>query len=266
MISRNRSDLRPDDFELIEKCTKQAQACGLFDGLLLHGSSQQGQNDVYSDLDFVCLLSANKSTVSDEEMLEFMKSLGEIAVTAPVRLGAQARVYLCLYMAKLARVDFTVATRYHWKTMVEKPMVLWDRTDGELTKEIDQADFSWPKLDPDDLDSRFWLCVEQAVRRLGRGECFEILDILGIMRSNFLGPMLFRQAGLAPHGVRRIEAKLPRQADLLKQTLASAENSECRSAILASINIYRKLREDFPPSRSLAEIEEQIENRMQKLK
>lgn len=223
----------------------------LIRGVLLHGSYAGEDWDVYSDLDMTCVTGAEELSVVMAKRSAIAESLGSLEVSRSVPLPSGEQALFCLYGTELLRVEIVFKALNALSGYGERPLVLWERSVGEISAEIDPATYVWPKLRSSDIEGRFWLCVEQAARRLCRGEIMEVINILAILRHNFLGPMLLRRARLPPNGLRKLELSSPQLAAELKPIIGSLQVRSCRDALLSAIDLYERLRTDDPPEKAL---------------
>ena len=80
--------------------------------------------------------------------------------------------------------------------------------------------------------------------QIARGELLEAVDALTYIRSAALGAAGVRGADGRPAGVRRLETLAPEHTDALRATVAGPGRDDCLRALLATIDLYRGLRED----------------------
>lgn len=241
--------------EFVSNAIEQLQFDGRFVSLLQHGSHALGQVDQYSDIDLTCIVADGqiRSVLDDREKI--VKMFGSLVMCKTAPIGEGRQVLFCLFSKFFLRVDIVFSELSELMGFKEEPLIVWDNSGGKLAEYIETCTIGWPRLESDDLDSRFWLCLEQAARRLGRGELFEVLDILAVLRAKFLGPMLFRHEKLPPNGTRKLENKSPYQAEILSKTVASYDKIDCIIAINHAINLYIELRADDPPSAQFTNLE-----------
>jgi len=67
-------------------------------------------------------------------------------------------------------------------TRVEDPAVLWER-DGQLSAALRNGVARYPAPDLQWIEDRFWVWVHYGAAKVGRGELFEALDMLALLRS-----------------------------------------------------------------------------------
>lgn len=230
--------------------------------LLGHGSYFKGRSDAYSDLDVIFV--AEPSFIADvtENPQDLMKSYGDLIVCRSFQLGPDFSAVLSLFNPEVLRVDFGLRTRGGIKSLKERPTVLLDKTSGELSGEISEAEFRQQELDADEVEGKFWLLVEGATRRLLRGEYFETTYLLGFLRSAFLAPMISRRMGWLDMGFRWME--LAPEPDYLRltRTIAAPSFESCRSALLYAIDLYVDLRSDRLPVICLDDLECLVRRRL----
>jgi hypothetical protein len=91
---------------------------------------------------------------------------------------------------------------------------------------------------------RFWPWVHYIAAKIGRGELFECVFAFAYLRNVVFGPMLAARTGRRPQGVRRLELYAGDALPLLERTLADRTRESCLDALHASIDLYRRLREE----------------------
>jgi len=94
-----------------------------------------------------------------------------------------------------------------------------------------------------------WL--HYSATKLARGEYFEALSALDFFRDVVLGPMLRRNVGERPRGLRRIEG-LPGAREQLAPTVAGYDRATIAAALRRTSALYVELRAVHPPPRPVA--------------
>jgi len=95
--------------------------------------------------------------------------------------------------------------------------------------------------------------MHYSATKIRRGEYFEALAALDFFREAVLGPMLRRQAGERPRGLRRIE-KSPGAVERLLPTVATCDRVSLVAAWRGSAALYLDLRAADPPPHPIAEM------------
>lgn len=158
----------------------------------------------------------------------------------------EPRVLICLFDNPLLHVDIKFLTPDELTTRVEDPIVLWERG-GSISNIIEQYPSSWPILDYQWIEDRFWIWIHYAALKLGRGEDLEAFEFLSFLRTTVLAPLLQIKAGYLPRGVRKVEANLlADQFQALRKTIAGYNAKSIFTALDNCIELYRQLRADFP--------------------
>jgi hypothetical protein len=120
--------------------------------------------------------------------------------------------------------------------------VLWQR-DDTVDRVRQESTAAWPQPDVQRIEDQFWVWVHYVAVKIQRGEIFEAIEGLGMMRSSAIAPL----AGLGrtgrPAGVRRLETIAPELVPELRETVPTADRDDCLRALRASIEVYRKIRE-----------------------
>ncbi len=162
----------------------------------------------------------------------------------------EPRLLICLYGPPLVHVDLKFLPSDAIDERVEDPVVLWERAQS-VSALLRATTARYPAPDPQWIEDRFWVWVHYAATKLARGELFEVLNFLGYLRSQVLGPLALAEAGAQPNGVRRLEQRAASRADQLRATVARYDRHDAGRALQAAIAVYRELRGDV--QRSAAE-------------
>jgi predicted nucleotidyltransferase len=232
-------------------------------GIIRHGSSASADVDENSDLDLTFVIRSQAERDLPGLQADVAELIGDLIVCRPVPLPREGRVLFCLYRPDFLRVEIGFKTLGALGGYPELPRLDWDGTGGEIEQELAMLDYAWTMLDADEVEARFWLCVEAATRWLARGEFLEVVDTLAILRKAFLGPMMWRRAGLPPKGLRRIESTIPELSAPLVETICDPDARSCRSALVRAIELYQDLRLDDPPRVPLDDVGGEMIRRLQ---
>ena len=235
--------------QFVNKTIETLQRDRRFQGLAIGGSALYDQVDTYSDLDLIVI--ANTDTYDEvlADRLAIAERLGTLLNAFTGEHVGEPRLLICLYDVPLLHVDlkFTKLDAFK-RDRVENPVVLWERTRA-ITDAIRDNPASYPPVDPQWIEDRFWIWVHYGATKLGRGEYLEAIEMLSFWRVYALGPLGKAQAGKLPRGVRFLEAEQPEFATQLGETLPrEASLAEVGRAMQAAISIYRQLRDkaDIP--------------------
>lgn len=85
--------------------------------------------------------------------------------------------------------------------------------------------------------------VHYTAVKIARGELFEAVDALGMIRSAAIAPLATIGRTARPSGVRRLETLAPELVPELRATVATADRDDCLRALNASVEVYRKVRD-----------------------
>jgi len=221
-------------------------------GLLLAGSSATGEMDEFSDIDTVIV----STDESHPELLagapEFAASLGPLLAAFTGEHVGEPRLLIALYGPPLLHVDFKFVGLTDLAVRVEDGVIAWER-DGLVSAALAGSAAVWPMPDPQWLEDRFWVWVHYSAAKIGRGELFECLDALGMIRGLVLGPLLAVRAGARPQGARRLERLAPEDVPALAATVGDHSVAGCADALRAAITLYRELRDPAVERREAAE-------------
>ncbi len=210
-------------------------------GLLAGGSMITGEMDEYSDLDLVVVYrAAYREEIMNERLNIAGQPGGLLAAFTGEHVG-EPRLIICLYGPSPLHVDYKFVSLEELEHRIENPLVLWERG-TEISEVLRRTQPLHPDLDPQWIEDRFWIWVHYGATKLGRGELFELVDILNFIRSTVLGPLILAQNGQLPRGVRRLEQHVPAAIAELEETVPMHSSESCYRSLQASIRIYRRLR------------------------
>jgi len=215
-------------------------------GLAVGGSWITNEIDQYSDLDFVLV---TKTKISDDKrkMINFASGLGNLLNAFTGEHIGEPRLLICLYDNPLLHVDIKFVTPDEFKRRVEDPVILWER-ENMLTEIIKSTKSEWPKLDFQWIEARFWTWVHYATLKIGRGEYFEVLDVLSYFRVNVIAPLLQLKNGQLPRGLRKVEFNFGNvDLEKLKATVPEYEINSIINSLEKIIELYQELRKDIYP-------------------
>lgn len=221
-------------------------ADGRFIGLLAGGSSITGNTDAYSDLDLILVVRDEAYTDVFASMRQFADTLGNLLYAFTGEHVGEPRLLICLYGKPVLHVDLKFVTIDDLDQRIENPIILWE-SDEILAARLSQGSVSWPNKGAEWFEERFWVWVHYAAAKLGRGELFEVIDMLAFLRGQVLGPLAMRRVGADQRGVRRIEAIAPDLATAMAATVGSHSVKACGTALRNAIRLYMDLRQDCLP-------------------
>lgn len=225
-------------------------------GVAAGGSAADGTLDEYSDLDLVLVAAEGCYRNLMAERLELAGGLGPLLSAFTGEHVGEPRLLICLYGPPLVHIDLKFVDLGDFRdNRVEDPVVLFER-DGQLSVAIAARPGAYPRVDAQWIEDRFWTWVHYLAARLGRGEIFEVVEMLSFLRLTVLGPMSKTLDGRRPRGMRQVETEQPhRLADFRATLPRNAEKAEVARAASAAIVFYRALRSEWEPAprRSAAE-------------
>ena len=242
----------PQHEKLLNAVRATVAADERFIGLLAGGSLLHGGFDEFSDLDLVLVVS---DTAYEEAMAErraIAESIGPLLAAFTGEHVGEPRLLICLYGDPPVHVDLKFVTPGALDRLIERPAVLWARTDA-IEQRIAGAEIQWPDRPPEWFEERFWIWVHYATTKIGRGEIFEALGILGFIREQVLGPLIHRRLGRPQRGVRRLEAQSPEWAERLRATVGTHDTDGAIRALKETVTLYRELRDAAPAAGRSAE-------------
>jgi predicted nucleotidyltransferase len=210
-------------------------------GVAAAGSFARGEVDEHSDLDLVVAVEPGALEDVMRQRQAIARSLGPLLASFVGEHVGEPRLLVCLYGPPLLHVDLKFVALPDAAHRVDENVVLFDRA-GRLASALRERQALYPAPRPQWIEDRFWTWVHYLAGKLARGELFEVLNGLGLMRVLVFGPLLLAERGAQPNGVRRLEASAPGCVDRLRATVALHDASDCARALGASIAFYRELR------------------------
>jgi predicted nucleotidyltransferase len=229
--------------ELLERLTEAAAGDERILAVTEGGSAVAGELDEFSDVDVLiaCTDEGHESLL--REAPAFAAGLGPLLSSFTGEHVGEPRLLICLYGPPLLHVDLKFVLRADLDRRVEDGIVVWEREAG-LVAAAATGPARWPSQDPQWVEDRFWPWVHYLAAKIGRGELFECVFGFAYLRDVVFGPMLAVRANRRPQGVRRLELYAGDALPLLERTLADRTRAGCLDALHASIDLYRRLRDE----------------------
>lgn len=206
------------------------------------GSVADGTADEHSDLDLVLVCTGEGRHAVLGDAHDFARRAGPLLVAFTGEHVGEPRLLIALYGPEPRHVDLKFIGIGDLDARVEDGLVLWQR-DGSVEQALARTTAKWPRTEPQWIEDRFWVWVHYAVSKIGRGELFEAVDALTMIRSAALAPLVTGGKVAKPAGVRRIEQISPAHVTALEQTVAVPSHDDCLRALRATVELYRQLRE-----------------------
>jgi predicted nucleotidyltransferase len=211
------------------------------------GGSWLKQMDEFSDIDLVIAVEPQAFEAVMRERMTIAESLGTFLGGFTAEHVGEPRMIICLYdVPPLLHVDLKFVSLPDIATRNDDLEILWER-DGALSKvlatkpaQVLTVNFQW-------IEDRFWIWIHNGARKLGRGELFEVIDLITYLRSRVIGPLLAVKYGQQPMGTRRLEMYVTSELAALVPTHPDYNRSNCARALLITIGLYRKLRDEIAP-------------------
>jgi hypothetical protein len=211
-------------------------------GVAAGGSWISGEMDEFSDLDLVVVVSPPAYAEVEASRLAIASSLGSLLAGFTGEHVGEPRLIICLYEGPLLHVDLKFVSLDHLAHRVEDPVILWER-DAALTRAMATRPAVFPMPDPQWIEDRFWTWVHYCAAKLGRGELFEVVNSLGFLQTQVLGPLAAVAGGHLPRGMRRLEQRSPSYLPAFERTLAVNQPKSCADALFGAVQLYRDLRD-----------------------
>ncbi|WP_419938940.1 oxalate:formate antiporter [Candidatus Palauibacter sp.] len=231
-------------------------------GLAAGGSFIAGEIDEFSDLDLVLAVEpeAWPGILGRRQAIAAALGPSFLAGFTGEHVG-EPRLLVCLYGPPLLHVDLKFVSLDDVHERVEDPVILWER-DDRLSAAFARAEARYPSADPAWIEARFWIWTHYLADKIERGEIFEALDGLTLLRSAALAPLAFMRADAQATGVRRVEDRLPAFATDLQRTVGGVDAAACAAALEAAIELYTELRaaDDQGSDGAMSDVEREVRN------
>jgi hypothetical protein len=237
--------------EALDRAIATCRADDRIEALLGAGSLVTGGFDAHSDLDFIVVARADAHAAVMAEGQAFAAGLGALLACFTGEHVSEPRLLICLYGPPLLHVDLKFVTAADLDGASERPQVLWARDLAAMERRVADLTVAPAGHDPQWFEDRTWLWLHYSATKLARGEYFEALSGLEFFRDVVLGPMLRRNAGERPRGLRRIE-RLPGARERLMPTMAPYDRAAIIEALRRNVVLYMELRGAHPPPRAVA--------------
>ncbi len=223
-------------------------------GVAAGGSYIINEMDEYSDVDLIIAIDPEHYKEVMEERFEIAKKLGVVLSAFTGEHVGEPRLLICLYGPDLLHVDLKFVAMDDMVHRVEDPIILWERNNciSEILQ-LSKAKFPMPNLQW--IEDRFWVWVHYGSAKIGRGEIFETIEFISVLRQTVIGPLLLMKNGKLPRGVRKIEFDAPDSIALLKETIAAYSIESCIKSLNVLIKMYLDLREYFATEDFIKRIE-----------
>lgn len=213
-----------------------------FIGLLGGGSLMTGTMDEYSDLDLIVVYQSAYQEEIMNQRLNIVEELGGLLAAFTGEHVGEPRLVICLYGPSPFHVDFKFVTPKELEERIEDPLVLWER-EKEISTILQSTSPFHPYPDPQWIEDRFWVWVHYGATKLGRGELFELINLITFIRSTVLGPLILIENGQLPRGVRKLEQHALNTIAELEETVPSHNSQSCYNSMQSTIRIYQRLRQ-----------------------
>ena len=237
--------MQPIVESFIEQILKKLIPDHRFLGLLGGGSMMAGTMDEYSDLDLVVVYEPSYRSEIMNERLLLAEQWGSLLSAFTGEHVGEPRLVICLYGPPPLHVDFKFVMPGELEERIENPLILWERG-SRIGSILQKTSPHHPSPDPQWIEDRFWVWVHYGAAKLGRGELFELIDLLTFVRSTVLGPLIAAASGHLPRGVRRLEQQVPDKIAELETTVPSHDADSCYEALKSTIRLYQRLRPNNP--------------------
>lgn len=229
--------------QLAEAVVAEAAADPRLLAVVAGGSIATGTSDEYSDLDLVLVCTPEGQAELLADPRSFAGRAGSLLAAFTGEHVGEPRLLIAFYGPPLVHVDLKFVTADDLRHRVEDGVVLWQR-DDTIDRMYGMSQPSWPQVDPQWIEDRFWVWTHYTAVKIARGELFEAVEALGAIRSAAIAPLATLGRTAKPSGVRRLETLAPELLPEFRATVATADRDDCFRALSASVELYRKVRDN----------------------
>ncbi|TLS51424.1 oxalate:formate antiporter [Paenibacillus antri] len=228
--------------QFIEQAIRYVSQDRRFAGLLAGGSMMRGTMDEFSDLDLIIVYHPEFRSEVMSQRLQIAEGMGNLLSAFTGEHVGEPRLIICLYGPVPLHVDLKFVQPEELRSRIENPLILWGRG-SDISTIISESTPSFPYPDPQWMEDRFWVWVHYGAVKLGRGEWFEVIDLITFMRSAVLGPLALIRCGHLPQGVRKLETCAVEGLEELKGTIPVHSFESCYRALKNTIQLYLRFRD-----------------------
>lgn len=211
-----------------------------FVGLLAGGSLLHGGFDEHSDLDLILVVDSTAYPAAMAQRRAIAESFGGLLAAFTGEHVGEPRLLICLFGPAVLHVDLKFVTGDALDRLIEKPLVLFDRSGG-LQSRLDRANVAWPDRDIAWFEERFWIWAHYAATKIGRGELLEAHGMLAFIAEHVLGPLCRLRERRPQRGVRRLEQDLPAAAREIATLWATDDRAAAKASLERAVDMYRRL-------------------------
>ena len=194
--------------EIADAVVAAAAGDSRMSAVIAGGSIATGTSDEYSDLDLVLVCAPDKQQECLAEARVFAGGLGPLLASFTGEHVGEPRLLIALFGPPLVHVDLKFVTPDDLRDRVEDGVVLWQRDDS-VDRAYSTSQPSWPQVDPQWIEDRFWVWVHYTAVKIARGELFEAVEALAAIRSAAIAPLATLGRTSKPTRVRRLETLAP---------------------------------------------------------
>jgi len=176
-------------------------------------------------------------------MIAIASKLGNLIAGFTGEHVGEKRLLICLYENPLLHIDIKFVQLNEFEVRVENPIIIWER-EKVITKIYESTIAIWPQPDFQWIEDRIWVWIHYAATKLGRGELFEVIELLSFLRITVIGTLFHLKYKSLPRGVRKLEFILnEHDLDKLKNTIPVYSFESIKSSIYTVVDIYKELSE-----------------------
>ena len=250
---RNKIKNYPEMLEVFDYCLRHFTRSEVF-GVALDGSLVKGTPDEYSDIDLLFFIEPVELIAAEREKIkEIIFSSGRLlAHFTASHLGLDHILVFFLEKGeKIVKIDAELLAvddfeRHPHAVILHDPMDKLEKmADKQSSHTLPQA--SSPLPDFNDIYQKFTGWIWYTYSKLPRGEYFEAVDSMDIMRKLALLPCIYYLENIPADGYRRLEERLPSAllSSLKKTFPVNFTHEEIWRALRELVQLFVSLQESI---------------------
>jgi len=210
-------------------------------GMVIKGSFALGIADEFSDLDLSLVITDGNFDEVFARRPQLVSAPGDVVATFTGEHVGLPRLRIVLY-DDLVHVDFSYVRLGEFPNKPEDLpcRVIWERG-GLLSNRLAAATHPSPHIDAAWLEARMWTWVWYTHTKILRGELYEALNGLQLLRTWVLFPLLAVTRGQRPGGSRRAEQLVGELQEDFEATVAAPDRPATMKALEKCVELYLQL-------------------------
>lgn len=212
-----------------------------FVGMTIKGSFALDIADDFSDLDLSFVVRDERVEDAQRRRMKVVEAPGPPVASFTGEHVGLPQLLIVLY-DDLVHADFLYVALSDFPSNEEllPCRVIWEH-DGLLSDRLENAPSPSPHIDVEWLEARMWTWVWYTQTKILRGEVYEALNSLQLMRSWVLFPLLAVTRGQRPGGSRRAEQLVGDLKEDFAVTVATLDRAATMKALQKTVDLYLQL-------------------------